>query len=216
MKTSRPSLKYWIFAGLAALLLTPATAQADVGTPLMWATLLHLFIGNLLIGIFEGYLLAKFFKLPKLRSIILMIIANYVSMWLGGLLLLGWLSSLIPVDLSSGRWIYPGLILLSFILTLLMEYPFVFGVFKGVQGKWKTAWKGTLLTQSLSYIILFGWYGMTSHATLYTENKVVSMSEMELPKEVTIYFISVEDGYVYSGNLSEQNWQKVYDLDKKD
>ena len=215
MKTSSPSLKYWIFAGLAALLLTPATAHADVGTPLMWATLLHLFIGNLLIGIFEGYLLAKFFKLPKLRSIILMIIANYVSMWLGGLLLLGWLSSLISVDLSSGRWIYPGLILLSFILTLLMEYPFVFGAFKGVQGKWKKAWKGTLLTQTLSYIILFGWYGMTSHATLYTENKVVQLSEMELPKEVTIYFISSEDGNVYSGNLLEQNWKKVYDIDEK-
>ena len=136
MKTDSHSLKFWIFAGLAVLLLSPATAHADVGTPLMWATLFHLFIGNLLIGIFEGYLLAKFFTLPKLRSIILMIIANYVSMWLGGLLLLGWLSSLIPVDLSSGRWIYPGLILLSFILTLLMEYPFVFGAFKGVQGKW--------------------------------------------------------------------------------
>lgn len=216
MKTSRPSLKYWIFAGLAVLLLSPATAHADVGTPLMWATLFHLFIGNLLIGIFEGYLLAKFFKLPKLRSIILMIIANYVSMWLGGLLLLGWLSSLIPVDLSSGRWIYPGLILLSFILTLLMEYPFVFGAFKGVQGKWKKAWKGTLLTQLLSYIILFGWYGMTSHATLYTENKVVQLFEMELPKDVTIYFISAEDGNVYSGNLAEQDWQKVYDLYKKD
>ncbi|MBR6464107.1 MAG: hypothetical protein IKS81_02315, partial [Verrucomicrobia bacterium] len=89
MKTSSSSLKYWIFAGLAALLLTSATAQANAGTPLMWATLLHLFIGNLLIGIFEGYLLAKFFKLSKLRSIILLIIANYISMWLGGILLLG-------------------------------------------------------------------------------------------------------------------------------
>ena len=215
MKNSH-SLKYWIFAGLAALLLTPATAQANAGTPLMWATLLHLFIGNLLIGVFEGYILGAVFKLPMGRCIRELIEANYVSMWLGGLLLLGCLSSLIPVDLSSGRWIYPGLILLSFIVTLLIEYPFVLSAFKDVQGRRKLALKGTLLTQSLSYIILFGWYWMSSYATLYTENKVVHLSEMELPKEVTIYFISAEDGNVYSGNLSEQNWQKVYDLDKKD
>ena len=159
MKTSSSSLKYWIVAGLALLLLTPATAQANAGTPLMWATLLHLFIGNLLIGVFEGYILGAVFKLPMGRCIRELIEANYVSMWLGGLLLLGCLSSLIPVDLSSGRWIYPGLILLSFIVTLLIEYPFVLSAFKDVQGRRKLALKGTLLTQSLSYIILFGWYG---------------------------------------------------------
>lgn len=182
----------------------------------MLATMFHLLIGNLLIGAFEGYILGAVFKLPMGRCIRKLIVANYVSMWLGGLILLNIVFYFIPMDLYTLPKIYPGMILLSFIVTLLIEYPFVLSAFKDVQGRGKKAWKGTLLTQTLSYIILFGWYGMTSHATLYTENKVVPLSEMELPKEVTIYFISAEDGNVYSGNLSEQNWQKVYDLDKKD
>jgi len=216
MKTSRPSLKYWIFAGLAALLLTPATAQANAGTPLMLATMFHLLIGNLLIGAFEGYILGAVFKLPMGRCIRKLIVANYVSMWLGGLILLNIVFYFIPMDLYTLPKIYPGMILLSFIVTLLIEYPFVLSAFKDVQGRGKKAWKGTLLTQTLSYIILFGWYGIVSYTSLYTENKIVPLSEMELPKDVTIYFISAEDGNVYSGNLSEQNWQKVYDLDKKD
>ena len=215
MKTDSHSLKFWIFAGLAVLLLSPATAQANAGTPLIWATMLHLVIGNLLIGVFEGYLLAKIFKLPKLKSILLMIFANYVSMWLGGVLLVSLVGGLIPVDISSGRWIYPGLILLSFIVTLLIEYFFVFWAFKGVQERGKKAWKGTFLTQTLSYIILFGWYGMCSYTSLYTENKIVPLFDMELPKEITIYFISTEDGNVYSGNLAEQNWKKVCDVDSQ-
>ncbi len=216
MKTSRPSLKYWIFAGLAVLLLSPATAQANAGTPLMWATTFHLLIGNLLIGVFEGYILGAVFKLPMGRCIRKLIEANYVSMWLGGLILLNIVFYFIPMDLYTLPWIYPGMILFSFIVTLLIEYPFVLSAFKDVQGRGKKAWKGTLLTQTLSYIILFGWYWMCSYTSLYTENKIVPLSEMELPKEVTIYFISTEDGNVYSGQLAEQNWQKVYDFDKKD
>jgi len=215
MKNSH-SLKYWIFAGLAALLLTPATAQANVGTPLMWATMFHLLIGNLLIGVFEGYILGAVFKLPMGRCIRKLIEANYISMGLGGLILLNIVFYFIPIDLYTLPWIYPGMILLSFILTLLIEYPFVLSVFKDVQERGKKAWKGTLLTQTLSYIILFGWYGIASYTSLYTENKIVPLSEMELPKEVTIYFISTEDGNVYYGQLVEQNWQKVYDLGEKD
>ncbi|MBO4714840.1 MAG: hypothetical protein J5672_01930 [Verrucomicrobia bacterium] len=202
MKTSSPSLKYWIFAGLAALLLTPATAQANAGTPLVWATMFHLFIGNLLIGAFEGYILGAVFKLPIGSCIRKLIEANYVSMWLGGLILLNIVFYFIPMDLYTLPWIYPWMILLSFIVTLLIEYPFVLSAFKDVQGRRKLALKGTLLTQSLSYIILFGWYGMISYTSLYTENKIVPLSEIELPKEVTIYFISAEDGNVYFDRFS--------------
>jgi len=214
MKTSSSSLKYWIFAGSAMLLLTPATAQANAGTTLMLATMFHLFIGNLLIGAFEGYILGAVFKLPMGSCIRKLIVANYVSMWLGGLILLNIVFYFIPMDLYTLPRIYPWMILLSFIVTLLIEYPFVLSAFKDVQGRGKKAWKGTLLTQTLSYIILFGWYGIVSYTSLYTENKIVPLSEIELPKDVTIYFISAEDGNVYSGNLSEQNWQKVYNLNE--
>ena len=59
----------------------PSVVHANAGTPLMWAGMFHLIFGNLLIGIFEGILLAKIFHLSKLKCIGLLILANYFSAW---------------------------------------------------------------------------------------------------------------------------------------
>ncbi len=69
-----------LFLGIFGL---PSTVQADAGTPLMWAGMLHLFIGNAVIGCFEGFILAKFFSLKMRRTIGLLIAANYFSAWVG-------------------------------------------------------------------------------------------------------------------------------------
>ena len=67
----------------------PLTARADAGTPLLWANAFHLLIGNAIIGLFEGYVLAKVFKLPLRRCNLLLIAANYFSTWASVLLLSG-------------------------------------------------------------------------------------------------------------------------------
>jgi len=46
------------FLSLIFLALLPTVAYADAGTPLMWAGLFHLFIGNAIIGVVEGLILA--------------------------------------------------------------------------------------------------------------------------------------------------------------
>lgn len=45
----------------------------------MWAGMLHLVMGNLLIGVAEGLLLVRLFGAPKGKSVACMIGANYVS-----------------------------------------------------------------------------------------------------------------------------------------
>src|SRR5262249_19254295 len=67
--------------------LCPISALADVGTPLVWANAFHLFLGNAFIGLFEGWLLARVFRLPKRRCIWTMIAANYLSAWVGMMLM---------------------------------------------------------------------------------------------------------------------------------
>ncbi len=67
----------------AAILLCPICARADVGTPLVWGSTFHLLLGNTLIGLFEGWLLARVFHLPQRRCVWLMIPANYLSAWIG-------------------------------------------------------------------------------------------------------------------------------------
>ncbi len=64
--------------------LWPAVAVANAGTPLMWARGIHLFIGNLAIGIGEGCLPAILFRKRAAPCIGVMIAANYFSAWIGG------------------------------------------------------------------------------------------------------------------------------------
>ena len=51
---------------LLVLAFSPAVAYADAGTPLMWAGLFHLLIGNAIIGVGEGLILSRLFR-PKRR-----------------------------------------------------------------------------------------------------------------------------------------------------
>src|SRR5438094_158845 len=70
-------------AAVLLILLAPLHVLADSGTPLLWAGTLHLLLGNLLIGILEGRLLAWLYRLKAPRAIEIMIAANYVSMIAG-------------------------------------------------------------------------------------------------------------------------------------
>jgi len=68
----RPLLSL-VVVGLTAL---PQQASANAGTPLMWAEMLHLAIGNALIGLLEGFLLVWLFRLPRAKAVGAMIAAT--------------------------------------------------------------------------------------------------------------------------------------------
>ena len=97
----RTALVCAVVVAIAAAGATPIAAHANAGTPLMWATMLHLFFGNAIIGILEGLLLAVFFRLPKGKTIFLLIAANYASAWLGGLFIIGGLADQISITLAN-------------------------------------------------------------------------------------------------------------------
>lgn len=196
--------------GLIALLTCiPLTARADAGTPLMWAGMFHLVLGNAIIGIFEGLLLAWIFKLKKGICIIVMIPANYFSAWIGGLYLNHEISSALPFNLyNAWIWIWV-MVLVTFLITLVFEWPFVFFCFRKEQGRLKKSLLGNLLVNSLSYILLFSWYWLASGTALYTKMNIVQPSEISFPKEGFVYFISNTNG-VCKLDLSTHQIEKVY------
>lgn len=202
--------KQAILAGLFVLAL-PSVARANGGTPLMWANFLHLVVGNALIGLLEGVLLAKVFGLPKKRCVALMIVANYLSAWLGTFLIPP-ASATLPWTLHSVGTLLGVMVIVTYVLTIILEYPFVAIAFRGHRWWLRKAILGSLLVQTVSYGLLVGWYWMASGTSLYTGLQVVEPSRMSLPQEVVVYFISAEDGDVYSGTLADREWTHVAEL----
>ena len=47
----------------------PVAALADAGTPLVWGTAFHMLLGNALIGLLEGRLLARVFGLAVIDKL---------------------------------------------------------------------------------------------------------------------------------------------------
>jgi hypothetical protein len=199
--------------GAAVILwvLFPTAARADAGTPLLWATAFHLIVGNALVGLFEAYLLKRFFALPQQRCTSWMILANYVSAWIGCLLLPGWYAK-DSVTINNGYSLFWILALISYCLTLVIEWPFVALCFRGTPGWLKRSLKGSLLVQSASYALLFGGFWLLSGTSLYTRFQVVPPSELPLSPALSIYYISATNGNVYCAQADQVNDALVYEL----
>lgn len=200
------------FALLGVLVIVPQHAWANAGTPLMWAEMLHLVFGNALIGLMEGIVLGKLFGVPRLKAIGAMIAANYLSAWLGGVLIGGKIARAAPIDLSNGWlwfWIMVGA---TFCLTLVLEWPFIAWNLHGTASWLKRSFRASFLVQTTSYILLFGWYWMASGTSLYTKANVVTPEELSLPGSVLVFYISPRDGDVYKRPLWGGSEQKAYEL----
>jgi len=133
------------FLGLLAL---PQQASANAGTPLMWAGMIHLVIGNAVIGLFESVLIAWLFNVPRSKAIGAMILANYVSAWLGGLFIRGAIVKALPIDLTNGWMWFWIMVVVTYGLTLLLEWPFIAWGFRGSRDWLKQSVKASLVVLS--------------------------------------------------------------------
>jgi len=84
-----------------------------------------LYSGMRLIGVGEGLLLAWLFSVPKRKTVLVMIPANYASAWVGGLFIRGAIVRALPMDLNNGwRWFWV-MVVVTYVITLIIEWPFV-------------------------------------------------------------------------------------------
>lgn len=195
-------LASFIRVAIAAVVFAPILAQANAGTPLMWAGMLHLVFGNLVIGVAEGFLLSQAFGAPRLKSQACMIAANYVSAWSGALLLSGSVARSPEQDLyTAWQWFW-GLVGAAYVLTLILELPFVAWAVRGKPFLLRRSFLASVVIQTLSYLVIFGWYWSASGKSLYTKAQAVPPSDLELPRGLTLFYISRDDGNVHRRPLA--------------
>ncbi|MFH1418893.1 MAG: hypothetical protein ABII12_11500 [Planctomycetota bacterium] len=192
------------------LALCPSFALADAGTPLVCASGLHILLGNAILGLLEGWLLAKVFKLKRGRCIGLLILANYFSAWLG-MFVIDALRASQTVDIYNALRLLLILVFLTYLLTLSLEWPFVALCFRKSPRWFPRSVKASLLIQTLSYLLLFGGFWLVSGTSLYTHFSIVPAEDVSLPPDVTVYFISKDDGHVYRRS-SHGERQMVFEL----
>lgn len=175
----------------------------------MWAGMLHLVLGNALIGLGEGLLLSWWFKTPKIKSILVLIAANYVSAWLGSLLFTRKFSSWVDptIETISGWfWIF---VIATFLLTMLVELPFFRFALRHAPNPLKRSVKASFFINALSYALLFGWYWNASRASLMTDVEVVSASELSLPPGHELYYVSVNGTEIIRADLQGRSPERV-------
>lgn len=194
----------WL-GGLVLVLATPAVAWANAGTPLLWAGAFHLVFGNAVIGVLEGLVLARLLGRPRLRAVLIMVVANYASAWAGAWLVLHeWAGR---VDLTIGNlsaWICV-LVAAAFLLTLAVEYPFIR---HGIGGRRaETAGGGVaclrpvLIVNLVSYLLMLGGYWSVSGTSLLTGFEVVAPESLGAPADLRLYHLSNDGTRIFRRDL---------------
>ncbi len=207
MKT--PFRTLFVFLVLLSL---PRAVWANAGTPLMWAEGLHLLIGNALIGLLEGLLLAWLFRAHRVRAVASMIAGNYFSTWVGSMLLHSERFNSLPIDLTNGWQWFWLLVAAAYGITLVLELPFVaLALLKTPRWLVHSLW-GSLIVQSISYAALFGWYWMASGTSLFTDMHIVDAANIPLPESVLVYYIAPSDGCVYRSRLTAGDHVRICDV----
>lgn len=193
---------------LLLFLCLPSIAYANAGTPLMIGGFLYMFIGNALIGIFEGVLLWLLGRALVVKSILLMILANYVSAW-GGACIIGCFVRQTPMTIENVQFWFWMFVLITFLLTLVIEFPFVLLVLRKTEHMLRKSLWITLVINAVSYIFIFGWYWMLSGTGMITDLDVVSAKEMQAPAGYDLYYISQDGKSVVKTDLSGKVSKKI-------
>ncbi len=185
---------------------------ANVGTTLVWAEMLHLVLGNAVIGLFEAWLLSRFFGAKIKTAAPLIILANYVSAWVGFTLLPVMTPSFVTIE-NLRSW-FVVMLFGAFVITLAIELPF-FRVVLRRANRVTSALKATVLVHLASYLVLVAGYVFLSSASLVTELQMVDAHEIAPESPHEIYFISKKGDEVLRIGLDGGDAQLVVAIGDK-
>ncbi len=201
------------FVLVAAILLMAVPAWANAGTPLMWLTMGHLFLGNLLIGLLEGLILAKWLKLHPTRAIVVMILANYASCWAGFPIAAeisahvpGWLGA--PA-LRAMVWILIACFAVFIIVTILIEWPFVWFLIRKSPRAVSRSFPPCVGVQLISYAMLVPVYLMTGSVSLAMNAHIEPAPTFATPASAWVYFIDPDSGQLFRIRLDGSQRESV-------
>jgi hypothetical protein len=216
--SARARTLIFVSAGMLIFVFLPAPAWANAGTPLMWAGLLHLVVGNWCIGLLEGWLLAWRFRVPVARSAAAMVVANYTSMGVGVWAFSALKPKLLPrlldnAPLYSAPRVLMLLTVMAYIATVVIEWPFCYWALGNRKRRASCTLAGSFLAQTASYLLLIPFFSAASGITLYTHLRLERSPASLGPMDALIYFISPDSGSIYQIRADGTDRRKLLDAD---
>lgn len=197
---------------------------ANAGTVFVLKALGHFLIGNILLGLVEGVILARVFRSPRRRAVGVMVGANYASALLGGFLT-SWffilLQSRIPVGgyIRWMMWVLPAAVAFSFVVTVLMEWPFAARVAGPAPRRWRRSFLPVLGVHLLTYPLLGAWYWSSADLSLYTSvrhDHSLSFVKPSLAARAWVYFVDPAADGIYRIRMDGGMRERVAGLPTSD
>ena len=203
-----------IILGLLAMLGLPCTALANAGTPLMWGAFGHLALGNIFIGILEGNILRWRNSGKGYSEVAMMIGANYFSAFCG-CFIIGGLDALwiCKWTLLNFKVNFIFMVVLLWFATVLLEWPFVWLAMDRELRRWGKALKFSFAVQSVSCVLLVGWYYILCGNHSLLTCKIVPPEKIGIPDNVCIYYIA--DDEVHKVHSAKEPPIKIANLPRK-
>jgi len=192
---------------------------ANSWTQVMWQHWFMLLGGNLIIGIIEGAIIAKVFRAPMRRSIPLMIVANYLSMWAGAFVFgISEANSPIPdsvfqIPLYQVSWLLWIGVAVAIAMSIAVEWPFCFALVAPGPRRFGRSFQAVILAQLSSYTCI-GLTHFRGENTLNRDVHVVrSINVDSALARAEIYFVNPQDGDVYSIHLDRATLTRQFEAD---
>ena len=199
---------------LTVSILVPQFIFADAGTPLMWASILQLIWGNVLIGIVEGLFIKFVYKAKLLRSILIMILANYVS-WIAGYFLIDlyqnlFINTVFDIKFVFEAWITSLIVL--YLITVLLEAGFVYWIFRRNK-TYKTSVIISSIVNLISYTGIIIIYLQCSSYTFFSKTQIDQTLLDKRNEKLIIYYIDRKGKSVNTYDFDSKTIHKITDID---
>ena len=211
---SNSSSRRVIVAGVFLWLwLTASPAYADAGILLIGLGVGCLLFGNMIIGVGEGWLAARWMKLRTLRTIGIFILANYLSM-IAGMYLFFVLNEHFKNNFSKEVLVYGGVLLillglLSWLLSVVVEWPFCLWAVRRSEGRVRRATILSLGVQTASYAFLIPVYLSAGTISLYTNGRIFPDTRFTKNPKVELYYVEKATRDVWSIKLDGSGNRRV-------
>ena len=192
---------------------------ANMGTPLMWSGALQLLGGNVLIALLESWIIVKWFRpqRKKWSVFLIMVLANYFSALVG--LVASHILGSFVLDRLAGedalyvlRWIFIPLFFGSYLITLLLEWPFCLWALGKREDRLRGSVGAVLASQTVSYVAMLPLLLMASGFSLITSAHPDPSFVPGAPDIATIYYISPDGDSLCKVRLNGTGRQKVKDV----
>jgi hypothetical protein len=185
---------------------------ANAGTPLIWAAAFHLVVGNALIGLLEGWLLIRLYGLRATRTVPIVIVGNYFSMFIGQWSV-AWVASWSEhVTILNVQGFLFLTALAFFVATVVLELPFVLAAL-WKNDRWiRRSVNGSLVAQTASYGVLFAYYWNVSAVSMLTQANIQRDIGFAAEPSHSIFFVGSADRHLYEVALDGSEPRRVGEL----